>query len=140
MQSEYVVVVDIIAEIVSNMLVPDELGGFLVFNYEPGSNAQIMKGLIELDNSQTLTATKYPLIAMVLPVPENRGLELYATVKIPKIIIGTLTNSTDTVFARYQAGGTFKKILYPSYYEFLRQIAKSNVIIGQDVDALFTQK
>ena len=106
-------------------------------NFEPGRSIQIMKSINDFDNSITYKDVKYPLIAMLMPVPEFRAATgYYATVKIPRIIIATLTVSTDPVLTRYADNGTFKDILYPCYYEFLRRCAWSTSIAMGDPDAL----
>lgn len=125
-----VVLIDIIGDVVNAMSVP----GVSFINYEPGRNIQILKSLNDNDESTTYKDKKYPLIAMVLPIREHRGISVgyFATVRIPRIVIATLTNSTDDVLTRYQSGGTFKQILYPCYNEFLNQLSKSKDIIGND--------
>lgn len=102
-------------------------------NFEPGSNYQIIKAINNLDNSLTLKGKKYPLIAMLMPAHELRGsIGFYAKVRIDKIVIATYSNNTDSVLRRYKDGGSFKSVLYPIYYEFLRQLSLSKHIIGVD--------
>ncbi len=125
-----VVLVDIIGEVVSAMQVPD-----LTVHYEAGTSFQIIKSLSDFDNSVTQKDDKYPLVALILPVREKRGLDFYATVTIPRIVIATLTRYTDDVKKKYQTGGTFKSILYPCYNEFLRCLAKHKNVLGQDTNS-----
>lgn len=126
-----VVLVDIIGEVVSSM----KVAGISSVNYEPGKSGDVLKSLIELDNSHSFKGRKYPLLAMLLPVRIYRETEgYYGKTRVPRIIIATLTNSTDNIFKRYKEGGTFKSILYPCYYEFLNCLAKSPNIIGSDPD------
>ncbi len=122
-----VVLVDIIGEVVACMKVPN-----LNIHYEAGSSFQIIKSLNDFDNSITQKDEKYPLVALVLPVREKRGLDFYATATIPRIVIATLTGYTDDVKKKYQDGGTFKSILYPCYNEFLRCLAKHKNVLNQD--------
>lgn len=125
-----VVLVDILEDVVNSMSVT----GIPHINYEPGRSIQILKSLNYLDQSITLKDTKYPLVAVVLPAREFRGSGYYSLVKIDRIVIATITNSTDDVLTRYKDGGTFKSILYPCYYEFLNQLARSTSVIGSDPD------
>jgi hypothetical protein len=121
---EDVVLVDIIGNAVASMSI--------CCNYQPGRNIQILKSLNDLDNSISMKGVKYPLIAMFLPVREDMNTLFYGIARIPRIVIATITQSTDDVFKRYQECGTFKSILYPCYYEFFRQLARSPNIIGSD--------
>ena len=132
---EDVILVNIVNSIVQSMVVPEGIGPL---NYEPGRGLQIMKSINDFDNSISSKGEKYPLIALVLPVRERRGLGYYATVTIPRIIIATMTKSGDgvePVLPRFAEGGNFPTVLYPLYYEFLRQCARSKNVIGGDPDA-----
>jgi hypothetical protein len=110
--TEDVYLVKVIKDIVSSMY--DK-----TINYQPGSTEQITKSLNDLDNSITSKGKKYPLIAMVMPVPERRGKSVgcYAKVVIPRIVIATISNyPTDDVLLRYDLlTGVFPTILYPLY-------------------------
>lgn len=131
--SQDVVLVDIIGAVIDKMIVP----GISSVNYEAGQTVQIVKSLLESDTSITQKSKKYPLIAMFLPVRENRGLGYYSTAKIDRIVIATLTKSGDgeqSVSKRYDPSNTFKTILYPCYYEFLNRLAQSPNVIGGDPD------
>ncbi len=124
-----VVLVDIMDEVVNNMVVPN----YPYINYEPGTEIQILKSLNDLDNSITLKGKKYPIVAMVMPVRENRNTEFYAAVRIPRIVFGMINGKPNqSVLERYKEGGTFKSVLYPMYYEFLKQCARHPRIIGMD--------
>jgi hypothetical protein len=108
-------------------------------NFEPGLSSQIVRSLILNDESSSFKDKKYPLLAMLMPVREKRGLGVYALIKIDRIIIATLTKSgdnTESVKDRYKTGGTFKDILYPCYYEFLDKLAWSGFIAESDPNAL----
>lgn len=137
MPSQPVYLVDVIKSITDAMTVPitgsDPAANYTI-NFEPGRSYQIIKSLNDLDYSITMKGEKYPLVAMIMPVTERRGTGFYATAVISRIVIATITNSTDDIFTRYQSGGTFKEILYPCYYEFLRRLAWSPYIIGSDPD------
>lgn len=127
-----VVVVDIIESVVNDMEVSDGAGGFLAINYEPGRVIQIVKSLIDDDNSITLKGTKYPLIALYLPIREVREEDgFYAKVRIEKIVIATIADQNKSVINRYASGDTFKSVLYPCYYEFLKRLSMNqNVNMG----------
>lgn len=123
--SEDVVLVDILDSVVSSM------GVFA--NFQPGWTSQILRKLVESDESIEFKDYKYPLIAMLMPVSEVRGsVGYYSNVRIEKIVIATLTDSTDDVLTRYKDGGTFKSILYPCYNEFLRCLANSPNVVALD--------
>ena len=131
-----VVIVDIIAEVVSNMKVYDANKVLIPLYYECGRAIQILKPLIDKDNSITLKDTKYPLIAMFMPIKETRNERgYYSVAKIDRIVLATITTSTDDVRTRYLDGGTFKSILYPIYTEFLLRLAQHPNVIRNDSDA-----
>lgn len=138
MIKEDVILIDIIGESISRMDVP----GISVYNYQPGRVIQIIKTLNDADVSITSKNTKYPLFALFLPIRERRGSSVghYAKVRIPRLVISTITEETDDIFTRYGVSNTFKTILYPCYYEFLNQLAKSRWIIGNDPDAFEHEK
>jgi len=117
-----------------------EIADCMKINFEAGRGYQIVTGLVEKDNSRNYRDKKYPLLALFMPIQENRGSGFYAQVRIPKIVIATLTIGTDPILKRYESDGTFKKILYPAYEEFLKQLAKHKNISGQDPDAFFHAK
>lgn len=112
--------------------------GVSVINYQYGRNINIIQSLIELDNTKTLKGTKYPLMALVLPVVERRGRppHYYATVNIKRFVISTIAYGETKVKDRFAEGGTFKTILYPLYYEFLDRVAQSPNVIGGDPDMI----
>lgn len=135
--NQNVVLVDIMEDIVNSMSV----SGISNINYQPGTSSQVVKTLNELDNSVSFKGLKYPLIAMVLPVPEKRGRVGagfgYALAKIPRIVIATISKyPTDDVMPRYASDGVFKTVLYPLYYELLTKICQSKNICDTDPDAL----
>ena len=136
---ENVILVDIMTEVIQSMSVPN----VAPVNYVPGRNAQILKALQQLDNSITLKGLKYPLIAMLMPVREKRGVEFYASVRIPRIVIAHLTKSGDgneSVLEKYNSDGVFKTILYPCYYEFLKRLAFHRLTNCQDPDSIIHEK
>jgi hypothetical protein len=136
---EPVVLVKIIEEVVNSMVSP----AGPIF-YQPGRAIHILDALQRKDNSISYKDLKYPLIAMMLPVMENRtATGFYATVKIDRIVLATHTDSfdgQDFVMDKYGENGTFTKILYPLYYEFLRCLALSSHLIGTHPDTFVHRK
>lgn len=112
-------------------------------NFQAGRITQILTTLTEIDNSETLKGTKYPLIAMILPVPEQRNGLYYCKIKIPRIVIAQIVSDPDglqPVFERYGANYPFKQILYPLYYEFLSKIVQHQNVIDSDPNTLVHTK
>ena len=108
-------------------------------NFEAGRPSQIIESLDQLDVSTTMKGLKYPLIAVQLPVKEKRGSGFYALVTIPRIVIATMSKTgenTEKVIDKYRQNGTFKKVLYPCYHEFLNRVAWSPYTNMQDPDSL----
>jgi hypothetical protein len=133
---EETILVDIIGDCVSQMRVKGISSDTSSnINYDAGSFIQIIDKLNTFDESITLKSKKYPLVALRTRMREKRGLGFYAKTIIDKIVISTISNDTDDVLQRYSVNGTFKKILYPCYYEFMFRLAQSPKIIGSDPDA-----
>lgn len=127
-------IVDIMKDIVTatNAKTFPLLGKNIV--YEHGRSIQILNKLLAL-NGGVATRQKYPLFALFQDFPESMGGNAYyATVKFPKMIIGTLSNATDDNQARYDKN--FKPILYPIYWEFLKQIPLNGNIVINDPGAI----
>ena len=128
-----VILVNVIRDIVAAMRVTgistDISSGI---NYQAGRQLQILKSLNDNDNSVSYKDTKYPLIALRLPIREKCGSGFYSIATVPSVIIATLSNGTDDITTRYEDGGSFKSVLYPCYYEFLNRLAQSKSIIGSD--------
>lgn len=132
-----VILVDVIESVISEMVVANPDGGNFSINYQYGRSIDVLKELNNLDNSVSSKGNKYPLIAMIVPIRENRGSGFYATAKIDRIVIATITKTFDgnqSISERYNSTGTFKTVLYPLYYEFLKRLAFSPYIIGSDPD------
>jgi hypothetical protein len=136
--NEDVMIVNIMKAVVESMTVPNpdaSPAANFVINYEPGRSIQILESLSKDDNSITFKGAKYPLFAMLLPVAEKRGLGYYANVTIKRIVFATMVNyDNESVVDRFATGGTYQKILYPLYYEFLKRLAQSPNVIGGDPD------
>ncbi len=137
MEKAPIYIVDIIGEVVQavNAAITTSLPDVTI-NYTYGRSIQILKKLQDLNNSTTKKNTKYPLIALFQDFPETRGRnDFYAEVRLPKIVIACLTKSTDEPPTRYEKN--FKPLLYPIYYEFLRQITKhKNIVASKDINTI----
>jgi len=136
---EDVVLVDVIQSVVDSMEVqiPEESANFVV-HYEPGRSYDIIKSISGLDNSITYKDVKYPLFAMLMPIPEKRGeTGYYAEVTIPRIIIAYLTKTgggEEGILEKYNSAGVFKTILYPLYKEFFKRLGLCTSINTSDPD------
>lgn len=129
-------VVNLIKDVIAAMSVT----GITNLNYEPGASVQIIESLVRKDQSKTLKDTKFPLIAMLTPVSVSRGEDgFYGKVRIPVITIATYSTLTMPVLDRFADGGTFQSILYPVYYEFLRQLSYNELVVTED-DGEFRHK
>ena len=136
------VVVDVFSDIVSAMMVlkPDS-SGYWEIQFNCGRYNQIIKPLIDKDNSITLKDKKYPLVALQMPFTEDRSSTSFDSIlRVPRIVLATISNLTDDVFKRYETDGTFKSILIPMYEEFLKQIAISKWTNISDPDAIKHRK
>jgi len=82
-----VFVVDVLSEVTSAMQVPvvpaTNPVTYLTINYEPGRNGDIVEALARLDFA-SLGSLKYPLIAVVMPIPERNSLG-FLEVTFPRI-------------------------------------------------------
>lgn len=134
MTKQDVIIVDILQDVVNSMSVD----GVSDINFQAGRSIQIITALKELDLAPSTKGKKYPLIALTLPIKEERGTGVYAKITIPRIVIATITKNgegTENVMSRYSSDGTFKTILYPCYNEFFKRLVRSKHIVGTDVDA-----
>lgn len=123
-------VVDVIGEVVAavDAVLFPTLNKHIFYQY--GRSIQILNELLKLNTSITHKNEKYPLFALYQDFPEQNGGGYYCTVKFPKIVIATITQSVDPVPKRY--GATFKPTLYPIYEEFLRQLVRHKNIVAND--------
>lgn len=128
-------VVDIIGEVVA--AVSAKLFPTLNKNidYQYGRSIQILTELQQKNNAinAVTKGSKYPLFALYQDFPESNNTAYYVTVRFPKIVIATLTTSTDPTPKRYAL--TFKPVLYPIFEEFKRQLARHKNIVGNDPNA-----
>ena len=109
--------------------------GFDSINFEAGSDYQVIKSLIQKDNAPSLQALKYPVVAVLMPITEIYG-NNYPRIRVNRIIIAHLTNQDIDVSQLSDASEVFKTVLYPCYYEFMKQLAFSRYVVGQDQYAI----
>lgn len=122
-------VVDVIRDVVAAVnasFASDNIA--LVVRYTFGRAPQILEELQKINGGMDKSQRKYPLIAVYQDFPEKRGIGYYGIATLPKVVIATLTRSTDPPTVRYDQ--TFRPILYPVYYEFLKQLAFSKYNAG----------
>lgn len=114
-------VVDIIGEVVESTA--KKLGDAL--HYQFGSYKEIANTMETREHNQRLKYKRYPLVALFQDFAEIREAEggIYGKVSL-NLIIATSSSSNDKSEQRYI--NTFKPILYPIYYELIRQIEGSN--------------
>lgn len=93
-----------------------------LISYHKGSYLELLETLQQKDSSNTQRKQKYPLVFVPMPFTEKRGRVqgVYADVRLRVLIIHQ-TEATYKVTDRYT--NVFKPVLYPIYYEFLRQLA-----------------
>ena len=91
-------------------------------NFQYGDKDEITKQMQLLTQGTTSKNTKYPFIGLVMPFTEKRGVEFYADVTFPRIIIATVTGADEDFNKRYES--YFKPVLYPIYYELLNQLMR----------------
>lgn len=130
-----VIVVDILQEVFQSISVPN----VDPINYQPGRSFQILKSLQENDNSVNFKSLKYPLGAVLLPIPEKRGTSVayYAKVVIPRIVFAQIISDdgNDYIFDIYEPNGVLKTILYPIYYQFLQKLSEHKLVISGGPDS-----
>lgn len=129
--NQQLIIVDVLKSVVEKMTVV----GHSSIYFEAGRAIHIIKRLTEKDLSIGLKDSKYPLVAVFLPIRESFDDGYYCNAVIEKIMIATLTDPMIPVMDRYAVGGTFKSVLYPCYYEFKRQLALHGNVIGSDPDS-----
>jgi hypothetical protein len=107
---------------------------FLVGHY-----TEIKARLQGLSKMQDGKFDRYPLVALFQDFVETRGNSggYYGEVTLQMMILYH-TNKDDYTEDRYEK--VFKPILYPIYYELLRQINKSEYIVTQSVDKMAHDK
>jgi hypothetical protein len=134
-----VFIVDVLKDVVAAMQVPVPASApvsYFTVNYNPGRDYQIMEALKQMDGT-TLGGLKYPLVAVVMPIPENYG-SGYLEVTFPRVVIAYLTKTgtrTEPVLDKYNSTGVFKTILRPCLREFITKLAWSTFTNMGDPDA-----
>lgn len=96
-------------------------------HYLFGHAVEIKSRLQELNESTTLKFNKYPLIALFQDFVEKVSSNNLINVNL-QFIIGF--HSEQTMYFEDRYANVFKPILYPIYYEFLKQLANTKGIIN----------
>lgn len=128
--AQEVVLFDVMDAVVNAMVV----SGIEKVYFQCGDSNQLIDVLIEKDQNTEENSEKYPLIVMMLPVPIKRGVGYFGQVTIPRIVFSVLAKNEGTQYVvdRYAESENFKGKLYPMYREFLKRLALSTSIMGQD--------
>lgn len=131
---------DVIQSVVSAMRVPvypaTNPVTYYTINYQPGRHIQIIDALKSLSGG-SLDSLKYPLIAVVMPIPEDSG-SGFLEVTFREIVIAYLTKTgtnSEKVMDKYSSDGVFKNILKPCLREFIKNLAFSTFTNMGDPDA-----
>lgn len=126
---EEVFIVDVISSVVSAMQVAvpgSSPVSYFSINFSPGMNTQILDSLKNMDGS-SLGNLKYPLVGVVMPIPEKSG-SGFQEVTFSRIVIAYLTKTgtnSEYVKDKYSSDGVFKTILRPCLREFITKLAWS---------------
>lgn len=126
---EEVYIADIIQSVCQNMQVqvPNQsVGTYFTINFLLGSEQKILDALNNM-NGTSEDSLKYPLVAVVQPIPENNG-SGFLEVTFPRIILAYLTQTstkTEPVLDKYSVSGVYKTILRPMQREFIKNLAFS---------------
>jgi hypothetical protein len=137
---EEVFIVNVLSSVIGAMIVPKypatiPASNFTV-NYEPGRTKQILDALATKDGS-SLSALKYPLIAVVMPIQEKSG-SGFLEVTFPRIVIAHLTKTgtnSEFVKSKYSSDGIFQNILRVCERQFIEKLAWSTYTSQGDPDA-----
>lgn len=99
--------------------------------YSKSSFDELIESLFQADGSGEERFNKYPLIHLVRDFYEERGQDvgLYAGTSLSIIIIH---QTVQTYKIEDREEKVFKPVLYPIYYEFMRQLYKSLWVFGSD--------
>lgn len=132
--------VDIVKDVVAAMMVPvypsTDPVTYYTFNFLPGTSSQVLDRLINMDLGD-LSALKYPLVAMLMPISEKVG-SGFLEVTFPRIVLAHFTktgDNTQPVLEAYSNTNVIKKILRPSLREFMNRMAWSIYTNMGDPDA-----
>lgn len=97
-------------------------------HYLHGHPAEIIETLGQRDKSKTMVYDKYPLIALFQDFPERVAEDVGIMSEITlHLIIARATRPDYKAAERYQYN--FKPVLYPVYYELLKQLHLSKAFI-----------
>lgn len=138
MQVEEVFITDVLKSVIGAMKVPVSNSSPIVnytINFQPGRSTQIIDSLKNMGGT-SLDGLKYPLIAVVMPIPE-KNTSFFLEVTFPRIVIAYLTQTStnsEPVLDKYSSDGVFKTILRPCMREFITQLAWSTFTNMGDPD------
>jgi hypothetical protein len=90
-------------------------------NFQYGDKDEISKQMQLLSQGKDTKSTTYPMLCLVMPYAQNKGVEYASTVSLPQIIIATRTGQNESYDKRYT--DYIKPVLYPVYKAFLHQLA-----------------
>lgn len=94
--------------------------GITAVHYQHGHPKEIIETLMQLDKSSTMQFDKYPLVALFQDFPEvHTGQVGFDSEVTLHIVIVNSTKADYKADERYELN--FKPILYPIYYELLKQ-------------------
>jgi hypothetical protein len=99
-------------------------------NYQFGHLKELIATMQQYERAPSFKAKKYPLVALFLDFPENMGKSGgYPGACNLQMLIAMSTDPKMKTFERYE--NNFKPILYPIYYELIRQLDASNDFVVQ---------
>jgi hypothetical protein len=104
----------------------------VALNYQYGHLKEIIQTMQEDEKAPTFRPKKYPLVALMMDFPEEKGNAggYFGKVTV-QMVIAHISDPRLKAKQRYAA--TFKPILLPIYYELLEQIHSSLAIVTMSV-------
>lgn len=138
MEKAPVYIVDIIGEVVAatDAALRAKSDSWLTLNdrhinYVYGSESHVTQRLLEIGSNPNKSGTaKTPLVALMMPISTKRGYSngFYGEANLPWIYIAERSDNTRLPPAKY--ADNFKPILFPIYYELLKQLARRTDVIN----------
>ena len=123
-----VILRDILAEVVADVATRYGSPVYYYFDVPEKIEARLL-----LKNQ--VNGIKYPAILVYCDIPEVIGVDYYATVTFPKVVIAT-SNSDINSFAEARYDKTFRPVLYPIYEWFKKCCALHPAIVLTSGDNL----
>lgn len=104
-------------------------------HYEHGHPVEIVETLTQLSQAPDKRFDRYPIICLFQDFPETvsetPGIDREVNLHL---VIARATTPTLKAFQRYDLN--FRPVLYPVYYEFLKQLAKSPAFTVKSADQI----